>query len=227
MKTDPNGPADTRNMGVVHSAMRRDLKRLRVALQSDPDAARRQALADHVDWMMNFLHEHHGHEDSGLYPLVRQRNRALDELLNAMDAEHKRVNPAVEALQKAAAGYRADGIPGPLLSALDRLESVLLPHLEHEEREMMPLVSQTISHQDWLNWEDSFLSLMTKKELADQGHWLLDGVDPDTYAYFAKILPPIPRFIVLRFMGGPYQRKRTALWAGTGAESIPSQPLPA
>ena len=27
MKHDPNGPADTRDMGIVHSALRRDLER--------------------------------------------------------------------------------------------------------------------------------------------------------------------------------------------------------
>ena len=32
MKTDPNGPADTRIMGIVHSALRRDLTRTTTAL---------------------------------------------------------------------------------------------------------------------------------------------------------------------------------------------------
>jgi hypothetical protein len=69
-------PADTRMMGIVHSALRRDLVRLRLVLGTPAarEPRRRTALAEHVIWMMDFLHHHHSGEDAGLYPLVVRRN---------------------------------------------------------------------------------------------------------------------------------------------------------
>jgi hypothetical protein len=69
-------PADTRVMGIVHSALRRDLVRLRLVFGT-PAAGkprRRTALAEHVIWLMDFHHHHHSGEDAGLYPLVVRRN---------------------------------------------------------------------------------------------------------------------------------------------------------
>ena len=56
--TDPNAPADTRMMGVVHDALRRDLRRTRDVLASGrrPPAGQRRAVADHLRWMVQFLH---------------------------------------------------------------------------------------------------------------------------------------------------------------------------
>ena len=49
-RTDPNGPADTRLMGIIHNALRRDLSRTRTVLTATPPPAReqRQAIAGHV-----------------------------------------------------------------------------------------------------------------------------------------------------------------------------------
>ena len=59
--TQPDDPADTRMMGIVHSALRRDLVRARLVLAEPAPLTgeRRTALADHVRWLMDFLHHHH------------------------------------------------------------------------------------------------------------------------------------------------------------------------
>ena len=46
-------PADTRMMGIVHSALRRDLVRLRLVLGTAParEPRRRTALAEHAIWL--------------------------------------------------------------------------------------------------------------------------------------------------------------------------------
>jgi hypothetical protein len=53
-KTDPNAPADARLMDIVHEALRRDLGRTRQALNATPPPAmrQRQAIAEHLGWMM-------------------------------------------------------------------------------------------------------------------------------------------------------------------------------
>ena len=95
-----DGPADTRMMGIVHDALRRDLARIRAALAGAVPEARRRALAAHVGWMMDFLHEHHEGEDAGLYPMVRAVNPAVGALLDVMAADHAAVDPAVESVRR-------------------------------------------------------------------------------------------------------------------------------
>jgi len=88
--------ADTRMMGIVHGALRRDLLRTHDALTAEPypRGRQRQALGEHVVWMMEFLHAHHTGEDEGLWPLVRQQNPAAGALLDSMEADHLVIGPA-------------------------------------------------------------------------------------------------------------------------------------
>ena len=105
-----DGPADTRMMRIVHTALRRDLARTQVALAelaAEPDDARREAVAAHLQWMMTWLHHHHEGEDQGLYPYVRARNAAAGALLDEMDADHQRILPAMAEVERAATAYAA------------------------------------------------------------------------------------------------------------------------
>ncbi len=102
-------PADTRMMGIAHAAFRRDLTRVRQVLTATPvpQGGRRQAVADQVLWLMQALHAHHTAEDAGLWPLVRQRNPAAAQLLDAMEADHRAIVPAMQTLTAAARQYRS------------------------------------------------------------------------------------------------------------------------
>ncbi|HET9022063.1 MAG TPA: hemerythrin domain-containing protein [Ornithinibacter sp.] len=98
-------------MGIVHSALRRDLERTRIVLtdQPHPDGDRRRAVSSHLLWMMSFLHMHHTGEDIALWPLVRAKNPAAGPLLDQMDLDHQRIAPAITAVEVAARAYRDDG----------------------------------------------------------------------------------------------------------------------
>ncbi len=224
--TQPDDPADTRMMGIVHSALRRDLVRARlvVAEPTPLTGERRTALADHVRWLMDFLHHHHTNEDDGLYPLVLEKNPSAGELLAVMDADHHRITPRILELDVAARSYRAgkDGSDAAFLAALEALETDMCPHLEREEREMMPVVASSITNGEWRDWEDAFNKTKSMKQLADEGHWLIDNLDPEHRDVVVHLVPAVPRFILLNFLGGPYKKKATLLWGGTPAAAVPS-----
>jgi hemerythrin-like domain-containing protein len=148
---DPSAPADTRDIAIVHDALRRDLARARATIGGSrvvPDS-RRQALADHLRWMMDFLRHHHGGEDHGLWPRVRAKNAGASELIDAMEAAHRSVDPRVTQLDEVAAPYGDGGSASEAIAAIDSLESALLPHLREEEDETMPLVSGSLTQADW------------------------------------------------------------------------------
>ena len=229
MTTTSDGPADTQMMGVVHSALRRDLVRSLLVLRAEPppDDVRRVAVADHLAWMMDFLHHHHRGEDDGLYPLVLSKNPEAASLVAAMDAEHSAISPAITRLEEAARAYRADGgSRSDLVAALEALNEVLLPHLEREEVEMMPVVSQSITAGDWADW-DHRTNVKPKgpRQLGGEGHWLIDGADAESRARVVGLVPPVPRFVLLHAFAGSYRRRTDRLWGRTPAAEVPSLTL--
>ncbi|HEY7068936.1 MAG TPA: SRPBCC family protein [Acidimicrobiales bacterium] len=132
-RTDPNGQADTRLMGIIHTALRRDLGRIRTALTASPPPARhqREAIAGHAGWMMQFLHQHHTTEDSG--PAA---------VLDRMHADHEAIAGGIDTVAARAADYgRGDdgGERQRLLAAIDGLEATHLPDLRLEEDEAIPI----------------------------------------------------------------------------------------
>ncbi len=96
-----SGPADTRMMGIVHGALRRDLERARQVAGTAPypTGRQREALGRHVVWLMDFLHAHHTGEDEGLWPAVRAKNPAVQPLLASLEADHRQIQPAGEAVR--------------------------------------------------------------------------------------------------------------------------------
>jgi hemerythrin-like domain-containing protein len=214
----PDAPADTRMMGIVHDALRRDLGRAISALSTAPypERAQRIAIGDHSRWLMRFLEAHHHGEDAGLWPLVRDRNPEAAPLLDAMESDHVRVAPLVDACDAAADDYRngeADETRVVLLEALLRLREVLLPHLEREEHETMPLVSLSITAAEWRAVDQEyFIKPKSLPQLGFEGHWLLDGLDPERSRVVVHQVPTIPRFVLVHGFARRYRRHATGCW---------------
>ena len=220
---DLDGPADTRMMRIVHTALRRDLARTQVALAelaTDPDDDRRQAVAEHVQWMMEWLHHHHEGEDEGLYPYVRARNPEAAVLLDEMDADHQHILPAMADVERAAASYAASAdVQGDVVAAVDALLVSLLPHLEREEEEMMPVVSATITDREWRELDQKHnIDPLSKKELAASGLWIIDGLEGEDYDHVAHLVPPVPRFLISKVLIHGYRRRANRRW-GLGEHS--------
>ena len=128
-------PADTRIMTIVHNALRRDVGRVQTALGEwpYPDPVQRAAIAEHLAWLIGFLHMHHHAEDHGLYPIMRQRVPEATAVLDAMDRDHHVLADAIEGVERAAREYAADDTAREaLLGAIDHLAAVMLPHLQRE-----------------------------------------------------------------------------------------------
>lgn len=221
-----NAPADTRIMGIVHTALRRDLERAREALSTDPAPAgrQRQAIARHVLWLMDFLHQHHTGEDQGLWPLVLERAPAAAPLLDSLEADHARIAPAAESLTDAARAYSptaSDDARTELAAALDALGEVLYPHLDREVAEGMPVVSAAITEREWRQWDETYnIKGKSPLELGLEGHFLLDGLDPEGRDVVVNLVPPIPRFVLLHAFGWLYRRQSRQRW-GTRAGGRP------
>ena len=218
MTTSLQRPADTRMMGIVHAALGRDLRRTRQVLTTDPPprGRQRQSLGEHVVWMMEFLHAHHSSEDLGLWPLVRERNPAAAALLDSLEDDHRAISPAAERLTEAGRSYAAtatDEARVALVAALDALTAVLLPHLDREVAEAMPVVSASITHAEWRAIEQRYnIRPKSLPQLAMEGHWVLEDIDPEGYRVVVQTVPPLARFVLLHGFARAYRRRARARW---------------
>jgi Hemerythrin HHE cation binding domain/Polyketide cyclase / dehydrase and lipid transport len=217
-RTDPNGQADTRLMGIIHTALRRDLGRTRTALTASPPPAppQREAIAGHVGWMMQFLHQHHTTEDSGLYPMVRERNPGAAAVLDRMHADHEAIAGGIDAVAARAAEYGRGGDDGErrrLLAAIDDLEAPLLPHLRLEEDEAMPIVAATLTDAELRRWdEEDNIKPKSISQLAGEAHWILDGLGDEDRYFVRHLVPAVPRFVLQHGFARRYRRLRAACW---------------
>lgn len=209
-------------MGIVHAAFARDLDRMRDVLDGPIESStQREALGQHAVWMMEFLHHHHTSEDNGLWPLVRRRAPAAGLLLDSLEADHQRIVPAAEAF--AAAGRAFAGPAGNqartgLLAALDDLSDALLPHLEREVAEGMPVVAASISAAEWRAWDKQYnIKPRSFRQLGLEGHWILDGLDPERAAVMAAVIPAVPRFVLLHGFARAYRERARARWGTSEA----------
>jgi hemerythrin-like domain-containing protein len=203
---------------VFHAALRRDLERAINSLTAsrNPTPAQRAALAEHVDLVLDLLQHHHACEDTGLWPLVRQRAPDLGSQLDMMEAEHASVAGATVSTRTAARQYAATSDPSAtrrLREAVVELSGVLLPHLDHEETEVMPRVTRALTDRDW-----SVLSRQLRNwnsfTLAGTGFvWMADGMAQKDRYVFNRQVSAVFRWLVDKRYGAAY-RRRTALAFG-------------
>jgi hypothetical protein len=222
-------PADIQDMRIVHSALRRDLERVRM-VASDPallTEPRRRAIGAHLGWLMHTLHRHHSGEDEHVWPEIRRRDPSAAALLDQMDADHRSIAQPMEDIENVAEPFGAGTVPASgMLKTLARLQDVLLPHLAREEQEMMPVVAKVLSYDEWSELgHRAFVRGKPLPHLAMEGHWVLDNANPEDRARIVTVLPAVPRFVLLNFLGGPYAKKRNALWTGTPAADLAPLPI--
>lgn len=217
MAMDPNAPADTNMMRIVHNALRRDLRRARVTLDHvpPPDARQTAAVLHHLGWMTAFLEAHHRSEDAGLYPVVRERDPSAGPLLDDMADDHAAVALAIGRLEAMTGDATADGCDrAAIVDAIDDLCGVLLPHLEREEIEVMPVVSRVVTNAEWQDIEQRHnLDGKSMAQLGEEGHWLIDDATAEDRARVLGLVPSVPRFALVHGFGPSYRRRARARWA--------------
>ncbi|HYB48827.1 MAG TPA: hemerythrin domain-containing protein [Streptosporangiaceae bacterium] len=214
------GDADLTIMIAAHDAFRRDLTRLaRAAAAADlSDPARRRSVAVGWELFKRELHMHHTAEDEIIWPAMRPRlaqSQTALSVLDALEAEHERIDPLLAAVDAAFARHDAapgDGSPGAgrLADVIDVLASTLTGHLTHEERDGLPLIGVALTGAEW---RSAGFKMARKNGLASGGEmfaWILDGAGREEAAATLGTLPP-PLRLLYRAVWKP-RFDRTPRW---------------
>ena len=205
------GDADLTIMLGAHAAFRRDLVRLaRAATFADlPDPARRASVRAGWEVFKRQLHLHHTAEDTIVWPALRDRlghsAHALS-VLDAMEAEHKEIDPLLAAVDEAFGDPRA----AALADVTDALSASLSGHLSHEERDGLPLIGVALTAAEWRGVGVKIARRSGLSRAGEMFAWIADEADPDQAAAVVGTLPP-PARLIYRAVWRPRYR-RSSLW---------------
>ena len=198
------GDADLTIMIAAHDAFRRDLTRLaRTVAAGRSDPARRQSVTAGWELFKRQLHMHHTAEDEIIWPAMRPRlahSETALSVLDALEAEHERIDPLLAAVDAAFAQHDAspgDGWPAGdgLADVIDVLASTLTGHLAHEERDGLPLIGVALTAAEWRRVG---FKIARKNGMAAGGEmfaWILDGAGRQDASASLGTLPPPLRLI--------------------------------
>ena len=198
--SQPEGPADVAFMRALHAALRRDLARLRdVAGRLDGAMPPPTVLAG-WDEFRTELENHHAAEDEDLWPVLRGELSDAGELatVDAMVEEHRQL-PAALALVDAT--VRGGGELGPPVAALSE---VLLGHLAHEEREVLPLVERHLGAAQWRAFLRQERARRSPRELPEFLTWILDEASEQDAAAVLNEMPRPVRLVYRRALKPRY-----------------------
>jgi iron-sulfur cluster repair protein YtfE (RIC family) len=185
------GKVDFTLMYAVHDAFRRDLRCLTAAVEvgQTADPAVRAGWAT----FKNQLHVHHTAEDTSLWPPLRQKVTRPEDtaVLDAMEAEHARLDPLLSQVDASLAASDRAGIAGNTKA----LTAALAAHTEHEEDQALPLIEAHLGPKGWAAFRKAVGKSQGLRGGAEFFPWMLDGAPADTNKRILRMLPAPARLL--------------------------------
>jgi len=198
-------PIEVRDMRIIHETFRRAYEEAAQLIRANPTPSpgRVTFLADHIDFGLSMLHHHHEGEDEILYPLLVERAPDHAARTELIDQEHQAVKGTIDTAQMACSKWRtAPTVESgeALATSLDELNSALVPHLDNEEREIVPLAAVMVTQKEWDSLaKHSIASIPGNKKLIAFG-MILEPLNATDRVYMLANLPP-PVKILYRLVG--------------------------
>jgi hypothetical protein len=220
-ETQPDTPADVGFMRALHAALRRDLSRLRqVAGQLDGSAAAPPTVLAGWDAFRAQLDNHHAAEDDDLWPVLRRELSDPGELasVDAMVEEHRHIPPALAAVDAALRGG------GDLTDPVGRLSAVVLDHLAHEEREVLPLLEEHLTQAQWRAFLHEERNRRPPRERPEFLTWILDDAGEQEAAAVLTEMPPPARLVYRRILKPRYDAQHRWQLPSPTAEPATGRP---
>jgi hemerythrin-like domain-containing protein len=196
----PDTAIDVSEMFAVHDGMRKEYGSLPLLVKSiaDGDRDRASIVCDHVHLLAALMQAHHEGEDELLWPLARERAPETESIF-ATGAEHVELAEHLARIAAQADAWRSDPSSvnrATLHTSLIRFERILLQHLGHEEADVLPVLRQIVTQDEFASVgrrvRESFpadqrailLGLILQDTTPTLGAALLEAMDPEDRAEF-------------------------------------------
>ena len=165
-----------------HHGFRRDIALFKRALAHSAGiegAPRIEALQEEWKAFHAKLHGHHQVEDNGVFPGIKEQHAELGNVIAELVADHQRLDPMLEAGERAFAKLPATAEAAAIV---DEMTALLDKHLGLEEQKIVPL----------LRGANTFPSPASDAEAemyAEGFAWACHGIAPQVLAQVDKMLP--------------------------------------
>jgi hypothetical protein len=199
----------------LHRAMRRDTRRLPLAiarLEHPADAARL------VRWYTAFhaaIDHHHRREDDLVWPELQRRDSSFGHHAEELTDDHHVLEAALTdvgtGLRDLAAGRRE--VRASVVMAAEGLATILHDHLAREEAAAFGRIGHAFTAEEYAALEGQMTHGMSIRELAFLGPWTFDELDPNVAADMLELLPAPMRLLVRTVFTRRYQRLAAPLLA--------------
>lgn len=209
VSSNPRNPGgkltDIGDMQIPHSIFRGEFRRAPGMVRSvgEGDATRAGVVAEHLQFLLEGLTDHHTTEDELLWPRLRERVPAdVEPIIGVMESQHAQLHRLIETLQAQVATWVAE--PGKthrdaLADTCDSAYSLLEEHLGAEERDILPVAARAISQAEWDEIGERAMGALPKDKrmliLGTIRYW----APPEQSAAVASEIPgPIRPFMTAR-----------------------------
>lgn len=150
--SEPTRP-DVSEMTAVHRVFRHTFASAPQVLGTvaDGDTERADLVGSFYGDVLEFLRVHHEGEDDLMFPKLVARAEDPDAITRIAE-QHHAVDGALSAAKTSVAAFRASGSAnaGTQVAAdIAALESVVVAHLDAEERDVLPVVERHITLAEW------------------------------------------------------------------------------
>jgi Hemerythrin HHE cation binding domain len=213
-------PTDTREMLVVHSLFRRELRLASGLVRGvgRGDARRAAVVSAHLQLVEDVLHHHHTSEDDLLWPKLLDRvPEEIAPVVRLMEAQHEQVDGLLARIGELRPRWTLDPAPelGAQLAGLyDELYAGLAEHLDDEESRVLPLVARCITPAEWLELGEAGRTGIPRKDMALVFGMLMYEGDPEVVRIMLAPAPLPVRVLVPR-LGRRAFRKHAVAVHGT------------
>lgn len=200
---------------IIHAAVLRDVARTERALRALRDGDQERARAIQRGWaqLHDKLSEHHQQEDALVWPYLR--SEGVDAvLLGDMESEHQDLAEALRAGDEALRTVVAEPTAARAGTAADVIAKsarVIADHLEHEERDVEPLIQQRKEDPGWKAVEKKFREGGPSRA-GNMMAWLQDGADDQARSALRDTIPVPVLAVLTGVFGRRYRTEIAPIW---------------
>lgn len=145
---------DTTDLIAVHQVFREALANAGQLIEgtNTGDPERTAVIGSYYDNILRFLKVHHDAEDDLVWPKLMERCSARAALVKELISDHEQIHLSLERAETELALWTQSTDPAAasdLTAALAGLGEGLIPHLDTEDKEIIPLCSEYLSAEEW------------------------------------------------------------------------------
>ena len=204
--------ADSRDMVVIHKMFRREFSAIPGLIDDvrPGDTAQVAIVADHVEWMVTFLHTHHEGEDMLVWPrLIERCPTETEPLIFTMESQHHALAMGLDDLAAKAVEWRATSAArerDALAGAATHLIPLITEHLDLEESKVLSLIDMYLTEKEWKQVGGSGLKKMSFGQLQVAFGTILHDALPADVAIMRDTIPR-PAWLMFSLLGPqPYAK---------------------